>query len=152
MAVACGFNGAVPVGETKTTAGGAYSYTLQPMLNATLFVQVGSAQSPRASVRVRPGVQLRRINGSSFGVDVSVGNGTWFTKAVTLQRLDPRKKTWVKVASAPLKANSDPEALTAVSSATLHAAVQRGTKLRAVVTQGTVGSCYLPATSPTLTA
>jgi hypothetical protein len=152
MGQVCGFTGAVPVGFATTTAGGTFTYSMQPMLNATLFAQVGDATSPKAPIRVRPGVQLRRIGAGKFGIDVSSGNGAWFTKTATLQRLDPRTKKWKPVAAAPLKANSDPNALVAVSSATLYASVKRGTQLRAVVPQSTVGSCYLPAVSPTLTA
>lgn len=152
MGQVCGFTGAVPVGFATTAVGGKFTYSMEPMLSATLFVQVGDATSPRVEIRVSPGVQLRRISAGMFGIDVSSGNGAWFTKSATLQRLDPRTKKWRRVGAAPLKANSDPGALVAVSSATLHASVKRGTQLRAVVPQSTVGACYLPAVSPTLTA
>jgi hypothetical protein len=150
IASVCGFTGDVPVGETKTTAGGSYVYTLEPMLNATLFTRVGAVESPHTSITVRPDVQLRRVKAGRYAVDVSVGNGTWFAKPVTLQRLDPRMKKWKTVATAVLKANSDPEALVAVSSAIIRAHVLRGTQLRAAVPPATVGSCYLPATSQTI--
>jgi hypothetical protein len=148
----CGFTDPVPSGTVRTTAGGKYSYVVEPMLNSRFFAQVGDATSGAGAVRVAPTVQLRKISAHLFGIDVSAGNGSWFTKTVSLQRFDPRAKTWRPVATAPLKANSDPGALVAVSSAALHAVVKAGTQLRAVLSQGTVGSCFLPATSPSIAA
>lgn len=152
VAQVCGFSGAVPVGMTSTKADGKYSYSFQPMLNSTVFVRAGDATSRSAPVRVRPVVQLRVLAPRIFAVDVSSGNGAWFTKAAQLQRYDARAKSWKTIASAPLTPNSDPGALVAVSSAKLQATVRRGTKLRAVVSQATVGSCYLPAASSAVTA
>ena len=148
---ACGFTGPIPVGSTKTTAGGKYEYALQPMLNSALSAQVGQTASRPIPIHVSPTVQLRRVGASRFGVDVSAGNGAWFTKPVLLQRLDPGSKRWRKIASAPLEASSDPGALTSTSSATIKAKVKKGTQLRAFVPQSTVGPCYLPATSPAIT-
>jgi|GEM_PF-6623240 len=152
LAHACGFSGPIPTGQVKTTAGGRYSYTVQPMLNSTFFVTARGTTSEGVAVHVQPSVQLRRVNARTFAVDVSADNGTWFTKAVTLQRLDTHTGTWKPVASAALAANSDPDALISVSSATIHATVKRGAQVRAVVTQATVGACYLPAASAPLQA
>jgi hypothetical protein len=152
MSQACGFTGAVPVGTTKVKSGGTYSFTVQPLLNSILHVQFGDAQSPGRALTVRPLVQLRRVSAGTFHVDVSVGNGAFFTDAVTLQRYDLRTKSWKPAGSALLKANSDPAALTAVSSATVRARIARGTKVRAAVSQATVGSCYRPAVSASISA
>jgi hypothetical protein len=152
LSQACGFTDAVPVGTTKVKAGGIYSFTVQPLLNSILHVQVGDAQSPSRTLTVRPLVQLRKLTARTFHVDVSVGNGAFFTGTVILQRYDLHRKSWKPAGSASLAANSDPAALTAVSSATLRAAVARGTKVRAAVSQATVGSCYRPAVSASVTA
>jgi hypothetical protein len=152
MAQACGFTAAAPVGTTKTAAGGKYSYSFQPLLNSIVFVQVGTKRTNSTTIRISPAVQLRRIAARTFGVDVTSGNGAWFTKSVVLQRYDSAAKTWRPVASALLKANSTPDAIFAVSSATMHAAVKPGTRLRAIVPPATVGSCYLAAVSAPLVA
>ena len=152
LSQACGFTDAVPVATATTTAAGAYSFTLQPTLNSTFLVQVNDAASAPTSVQVKPAVQLRRTGARAFAVDVSAGNGSWFTKPVVLERFDPAAKSWKRVATAVLKANSRPDALISVSSATLHAVVKHGTRVRAVLPQATVGSCYAPATSQTLKA
>jgi hypothetical protein len=149
----CGFTGLVPVGETKTSAGGKYRYAMQPMLNATLYAETASGEKSRgARVQIKPTVQLRRVTKSIFGVDVTVGNGAWFAKPVILQRFLPATKSWQALATGTLKANSDPEAIAAVSSATIHASVKAGTQLRALVPQTTLGPCYLSAASATFTA
>ena len=149
---ACGFTAPVPLGAATVTAAGTNPLTLQPLLNSTFQAQVGDATSNSASVTVRPRVQLRLGGPGTFQVDVSVGNGAFFTKAVSLQRYDTRRKLWKQAGSATLKANSDPGALIAVSSATVRARVAHGTKVRAVVGQATVGSCYRPGTSAPITA
>ena len=152
LSQACGFTGSVPVGTAKTKAGGVYSFTVQPMLNSTFQVQIGSASSNAIRVSVRPLVQVRSLGAGQFQVDVSVANGAFFTGATTLQRYDVRTKSWKPAGSALLEANSDPQALTAVSSARIRAAIARGTKVRAAVSQATVGSCYRPAVSTSITA
>jgi hypothetical protein len=103
-------------------------------------------------VTVRPLVQVRYLGAGKFHVDVSVANGAFFTGATTLQRYDVHTRSWKPAGSALLKANSDPQDLTAVSSANVHATVARGTKVRAAVSQATVGSCYRPAVSVPVTA
>jgi hypothetical protein len=148
----CGFTEPIPIATIKTGPGGAYSFTLEPMLNSQLSVQAGSAVSSPARVAVLPSLQLRRVNARTFAVDVSVGNGAFFTKTALLQRYDKAAKAWKTVASAPLKAASDPGALIAVSTATFRATVKAGTTLRAFVSQATVGECYRPAASPPLGA
>jgi len=152
LSQACGFTGSVPVGTAKTKAGGGYSFTVQPMLNSAFQVQIGTATSNALRVTVRPLVQVRRLGAGQFRVDVSVANGAFFTGATNLQRYDVRTKSWKPAGSALLKANSDPQDLTAVSSATVRAAVARGTRVRAAVSQATVGSCYRPAVSAPVTA
>jgi hypothetical protein len=151
-AQACRFTGAVRIGTTQTAAGGSYTFKLEPMLNTTYFVKSDDAQSAARGVSVSPLLQVRRVSGRLFAVDVSVGGGEFFTSPVVLQRYDSAKKHWRQVGVGTLKPNSDPTAITAVSSATVRAKVAAGTKLRAVMTQSAVGSCYRPAVSATLTA
>jgi len=152
LSQACGFAQPVPIGTTKTAAGGAFSFAVQPMLNSTLLVQVADSTSSGVRVTVRPSVQLRRVGSRVFGVDVAVGNGNFFTSKVSLERYDTAKKRWLTVGSGTLKANSDPGAITAISSATIRASVKPGTRVRASMSQASLGACFRPATSPELTA
>lgn len=150
FAKACGFTAPVPVGNAHVGAHGAYKFTFLPQLNATYVVEVGTARSKSAAVEVRPAVQLRRLNAHMFAVDVSVGAGQWFTSKVAIQASNAGR--WRTVGSGVLKANSDPGVPTAVSSAKVRLGVKSGTRLRAVMTQSAVGSCYRPATSPSYVA
>ena len=147
----CGFSQPVRIAQAKTRADGSYAFAIQPTLNATYFVRYASLASATQVVAVRPLVQLRRLSGSSFGVDVSVGNGTYFTKSAVLQRYDAARRRWLPLASGKLHPNSDPGAIVAVSSAKVHAAVKSGAKVRATVSQATVGRCYRAGTSPAIT-
>jgi hypothetical protein len=149
---ACGFTEAVPVAMGKTLTGGAYAFNIEPMLNSVYSVKVGDATSATATVKVRPLVQLRRLKAAVFGIDVSVGNGQWFTTKVSLQTLDKRTRRWTTVGSASLKPNSDVAAVIAVSSTTIRKHVPRGTTVRAVMSRNSVGACYLPATSSSIGA
>jgi hypothetical protein len=146
-ALVCGFTEAAPIGTTKASPGGAYTFAIQPQLNSVYTVKVGDAASGKAPVKVRPLVQVRRVSAGVFAVDVSVGNGQWFTTKVALQIQRPGKKAWATVATSALKENSDPGALVAVSSTTIRKAVPRGSKVRATISQAAVGTCYVPAAS-----
>jgi hypothetical protein len=152
LAKACGFTEPVPVGATHARKGGAYTYTLQPMLNAAFSVRWGETTSKPISIRVRPAVQVRRVNATTFGIDVSSGNGAWFDGSAILQRWNAGSRSWITAGSAPLSANSSPDALIAVSSATVHATIKRGARMRAVVPQSTVGECYVSSASAAVTS
>lgn len=147
---ACGFTQPVPIGTATTGVAGAYEFRVQPMLNSSFSAAAGEFTSAPAAVKVVPSVQLRRTGPRAFSVDVAVGNGAFFTKAVQLQVLDARTKRWKAVARSQLKAASDPGAIEAVSTGAFHVSVKPGASLRAFVAQSTVGQCYRPAVSQTL--
>jgi hypothetical protein len=149
---ACGFTEAVPVATVKTAAGGGYTFSIAPMLNSALSAEYAGARSNATRIAVSPAVQLRRVGGGVFAVDISAGNGAVFAKPVALQRLDPRTKRWVTIATSKLKPPTDPGALVAVSSGVFHATVRGGTTLRAYLSPAAAGSCYRPATSASLKA
>lgn len=151
MSQACGFTGPVPIGTAHVAAGGAYKFLMQPTLNASYFVQIGEARSKAARVTISPSLQIRRVSAKAFAVDASAGAGEFFTSTVTLQSLTAQHH-WRTVASGHMKQNSDPGAVTAVSTALVHASVKHGTQLRAVMSQQAVGTCYRPAKSATFTA
>jgi hypothetical protein len=152
LSQACGFTAPVPIATVRTGAKGAYTFTLEPMLNSTLSVRASAAESRPTRVTVVPSIQLRRVGSRAFAVDVSAGNGATFAKPVALQQLNPRTKRWRTIATTKLAAPSDPGALIAVSSGTFRAAVKPGTNLRAYLGQAAAGECYKPGTSPPLRA
>jgi hypothetical protein len=148
----CGFDQPLLIGQTKTRANGSYSFVVQPMRNATFFVRYSNLASDTQALTVRPKIELRRVSGAIFGVDLSAGNGAFFSKSVVLERYDKVRRLWRRLASGRLRSNSEPAAIIAVSSAKIRAAVPSGAKLRASASQATVGQCYRATTSPTITA
>lgn len=152
LATGCGFTTGVQIGSATVDANGNYSFSVGPALGMTLVAQIGDATSAPVAIAVQPLVQLRRVGTKLFAVDVSVGAGQFFSSRATLERFDPKHKRWLSLASGTLRQNSSLGAVTAVSTATIRAAVKPGTRLRAFVGQATVGACYVPASSPSLTA
>lgn len=147
LSQACGFTEPVQVATATPGADGRYSFTLQPTLNTAFLVQVGDARSGETTISVAPAVQLTQIGTGVYRADVSVGAGDFFTAPALLQRYDARHKAWRRLASRPLKQASAIDALIAVSSATFHAHVPSGTKLRAYVPATTAAPCYRPSAS-----
>jgi len=147
----CGFNQILPVGKTTTKADGSFAFAIQPMLNSSFYSRSANATSDPQVLNVRPKVDLSR-SGQTFHVDVSAGGGAFFSTTVTLERYDKTHKLWRTVARGKLHANSDPAQIIAVSSATIRAKVAAGTKIRASVSQASVGACYRPAKSAAITA
>jgi hypothetical protein len=148
----CGFTEPVTVATTTAAADGTYAFNLSPALTSTFLVQAGTLQSAGTTVPVQPLVQLRRGAADTFTVDVSVGAGQFFSKPVLLQRYDAKRRAWKKIASATLRQASDAGAIIAVSRATVHAKVARGSKIRAYVPQATLGQCYRPGASAPIAA
>lgn len=143
----CGFTQPLVIAEAKVKSGGRFSFALLPTRDATFAARYVGLTSSFQRLMVKPAVALRRLSAGLFGVDVSVGNGTFFTKRAILQRYDAAHHRWRSAASGKLRANSAPEALVAVSSTKIRATVRRGSRIRASVPRATVGKCYLPASS-----
>jgi hypothetical protein len=148
----CGFDQPTSVRTLHTQQNGRYAFAFTPMQNAVIYVRSGRAVAKPTQVFVRPLLQLRRTGSSDFRVDVSVANGASLMSTVLLQRYDFAHRTWRTVGQGTLKLSSPADAIVAVSTATIHAHLPRGAKLRASVTQGAVGSCYRPASSPAITS
>jgi hypothetical protein len=128
-----------------------FTYVIEPQRNATFMARYASLLSAAQTLWVRPAVQLRRVSPSLFEVDVSAGGGSYFSKNVVLERYDSGHRRWRTVALNRLKESSPPDALIAVSSTRIKAAVPSGTKLRATAAQSAVGGCYRAAHSPAIT-
>jgi hypothetical protein len=143
----CGFTSPVKVASVKTRSDGTYAFSMMPTRNATYFAHTATGNSGLNPVAVEPSLTVRRAGSRAFAVDVSVGAGDFFSKSVSLQRYDARRKAWRTVGSGMLHQKSDTGAIVAVSSATIHAAVKPGTTIRASVGAATLGKCYRPGHS-----
>jgi hypothetical protein len=144
----CRFTEPSAIATVRSTAGGAFRFRVQPMLNTTFRVRAEGAASRPVNVRVRPVVELKRLRAGRYRAVVSTTNPVFLDgRPVLLQRASGKR--WVTIKRATLaKASSETE-ITVLSAATF--AVKTTGKLRATVPM-TAGSCYLGASSPTLAA
>jgi plastocyanin len=142
----------VRVDTVTTTTDGNYSYTAQPLKNTAYQSKYkASTQSPAATVRERPRITLSKVAPQRFTIRVFAAQ-SFAGKVAVLQRFNRTLGTWVKVRTATLRANASGVAPTVISSVTATAKVKAKTKLRIVLPQTQVGSCYLAGTSNAILA
>ena len=140
LSQACGFTTPVVIAKVKTHSGGTFAFTLQPARNTRFGARAANAVSAMKALRVRPKIELRRVSGTSFEINVAAGAGVFFTKAATIEIFS--QGHWKALASGALKQASEAGALVALSSAKISATAPAGAKLRASAGQDTVGQCY----------
>jgi hypothetical protein len=144
--------GQVRVDTATTTTGGNFSYVVQPLKTTAYQVKYKTTTtSASVSVRVRPRITLAKVAPRRFTVRTFAAQ-SFAGKIAVLQRFNRTLGTWVKVRTATLRANTSGVAPTVVSSVTLTAKVKAKTKLRIVLPQTQVGSCYLAGTSNAILA
>jgi hypothetical protein len=142
----------VRVATVTTTTDGNFSYAVQPLKTTAYQAKYKTTTtSPAADVRARPRITLAKVAPQRFAVRVFAAQ-SFAGKVAVLQRFNRALGTWVKVRTATLRANTSGVAPTVVSSVTATAKVKAKTKLRVVLPQAQVGSCYLAGTSNAILA
>jgi plastocyanin len=156
LAQACGENAPKVVGNVTTTSGGAFSFQVQPMLNTSYQAKyspnTGAVTSPLDPVSTRPIVKLRRNGTHRFSVQVTAGQ-SFVGKAVVFQRWVVLKHRWTNVKTAFLgsrNATSVPVAGSTVSSVTFGVRIPGRLMVRALLSSGQAGPCYISAKSTTI--
>ena len=144
FALGCGSNGPVKVATVATTTNGAFSASVQPLLNTSYTVKVKNTTSPAVSVMVRPSIHLAKTAAHRFAPRVAAST-TFGGKYTSFQRYTGTR--WVYVRTALLRSNATGVLPTVITTATFKSAIRTGVRVRSVVGQAQVGSCYLPAIS-----
>jgi plastocyanin len=147
FALGCGSNGPVKVMTVQTMANGAFTASVQPLLNTSYTVKVKSTTSPAMPVTVRPRLHLGKTAAHRFAPRVSAST-TFAGKYTSFQRFTGTR--WVYVRAALLRTNTSGVLPTVITTGPFTSAIRTGIRVRAVVGQAQVGSCYLPATSNTI--
>jgi plastocyanin len=137
----CGATAFAKVTTLTTATAGAYSYAVQPLKNTTYQVRYKNATSSQVTVRVRPRITLGKIAPRRFTVRVRAGD-SFAGKGVAVQRFNAATARWVLVRTAILRPSSGVIAPTVQSAVTFTLTVKARTRLRVVMSQATVGSCY----------
>jgi plastocyanin len=149
LAQQCGATTAQKLMTVQTTTAGAYSVSVQPLMNTIYTSQLRKAVSPSSTVRVRPLMKLTRVAAHKYALRVS-GGESFAGKYVSFQRYNGTTKRWVAVKVIPLKASKSGVAPAVVTVASFRSTVKTGLRIRATMSQAQVGSCYAAGLSNTI--
>lgn len=148
LSQACLFTEPVQIGTTRSRAGGAFSYRIQPLLNTTFRARTEAGTSGGVRIGVTPIVSVRRIKAGRYRVEVQTTNPVFLDgKLVTLQRR--AGKRWVPLARVKLAKASGETAITVLSAGTV--SVKATGVLRAFL-PAAQARCYLGAASAEIAA
>ena len=146
LAEPCGQTAATKVTTVQTTTGGAFTALVQPLKNALYTVKVKNTTSPPVAVKVRPRLRLRKLAPHRYSLRVFAA-ASFAGKYATFQRFNGALGRWIKVKRVLLRANATGVAPTVISSAPFRSAIRPRLKVRVVLPQLQVGSCYRPGRS-----
>jgi plastocyanin len=146
LATACGQTGATKVTTVQTTTGGAYTAVVQPLKNTVYTVKVKNTSSQAVTVKVRPRLRLGKVASHRYSLRVFAAQ-SFAGKYGTFQRYNGTLRRWVKVKRVLLRANSTGIAPTVISSVSFRSTIKPRLKVRVILPQLQVGSCYLSGRS-----
>lgn len=146
LATACGQTAATKVTTVQTTTGGAYTAVVQPLKNTVYTVKVKNTSSPAVTVKVRPRLRLGKVAPHRYSLRVFAAQ-SFAGKYGTFQRYNATLARWVNVKRVLLRPNSTGIAPTVITSVSFRSTISARLKVRVVLPQLQVGSCYLPGRS-----
>jgi plastocyanin len=146
LATPCGQSAATKTTTVQTSTGGAFTALVQPLKNTLYTVKVKSTTSPAVAVKVRPRLRLRKLAPHRYSLRVFAA-ASFAGKYATLQRYNGTLGRWIKVKRILLRANATGVAPTVISSVSFRSAIRPRLKIRVVLPQLQVGSCYRPGRS-----
>jgi hypothetical protein len=151
VAAECGQNSSKTVGSVKTTATGAYTMGVTPIVNTTYQATQKNTKSPAVAVTVTPVVKLQRVRRGSY--TVSVTSAIDFKgKAILFQRYSKLRKRWVQVKRVLLATTTPGTKPTMVTSAAFKAKVAKGLRVRAALSKAQAAPCYAAGSSNSVRA
>lgn len=147
------FSALVRIATVTTTAGGGYTFVVQPRRLTTYEARTTRViVSAQVTVKVRPRLTLRKLAPRRFRVTLLAAQ-SYAGKLVLFQRFNSTQRRWVTVRSVVLRAGgtlATPINPTSVSTATFRARVKSRLRVRALLPQSQAGSCYLSRASATI--
>ena len=146
LATPCGQVAATKLTTVQTTTGGAFSAVVRPLKNTVYTVKVKNTTSPTVAVKVRPRLRLRKLAPQRYSLRVFAA-ASFAGRYGTFQRYNGTLGRWVKVRRVLLRANSTGVAPTVISSVAFRSSIRARLKIRVVLPQLQVGSCYRPGRS-----
>ena len=142
----CGSTALKAVTRMTTTAGGAFTASVQPLRNTSYQARLRSATSAQTLVRVRPALRLGRVARQRFALRVRAAQSLVGRTAV-VQRYSARRRAWLRVRVVTLTRTVPAVAPTVISAASFRARVRANVRLRAVLSTAQAAPCYVGAAS-----
>ena len=146
LAAPCGQTAATKVTTVQTTSGGAFTAVVRPLKNTLYTVKVKNTTSNAVSEKVRPKLRLRKLAAHRYSLRVLAAQ-SFAGKYGTFQRFNRTLGRWVTVKRVLVRANSTGVAPTVISSVAFRSTIRALLKVRVVLPQFQVGSCYRPGRS-----
>lgn len=146
LAQQCGQAAATKVATVQTATGGAFTAVVQPFANTTYTAKSKNTTSSAVAVKVKPQLRLTRLAAHRYSIRVVAGE-SMAGKYSAFQRYNSALSRWVTLKQVVLRASSTAAAPAVASSATFRSAVKARLKVRALITQAQVGTCYLAGVS-----
>jgi plastocyanin len=146
LAKPCGQTAQTKVTTVQTTTGGAYVAVVRPLKNTLYTVKVKNTTSNVVSEKVRPKLRLRKLAAHRYSLRVLAAR-SFAGRYGTFQRFNGTLGRWVTVKRVLLRANSTGVAPTVISSVTFRSTIRPRLKVRMLLPQLQVGSCYRPGRS-----
>lgn len=146
LADPCGQAAASKVTTVQTTTGGAFAAVVQPLRNTVYAVKAKNTTSPTLAVKVAPRLRLRKLVPHRYSLRAFAAR-SFAGKYATFQRYNGTLGRWIKVKRVLLRANAAGVAPTVISSVSFRSAIKPRLKVRVVLPQLQVGSCYRPGRS-----
>jgi plastocyanin len=149
MAQECGAATPTKLGNVTTGTGGAFTTQATPLKQTAYTVKSKSSTSLAATAKVQPLLQLRRVARHRFSLKISAAQ-SFAGKYADFQRYNARLKRWRKVKRVLLHPNSTGVAPTVFTTAKFRSSLKSKVRVRVVLKQAQVGSCYLAGKSNTV--
>lgn len=147
LATPCGRSEATKAATMQTVSGGQYSVDLRTARNTVYTVQAGATKSSQVRVTVRPRVRLGRTGAHRYSLRVFAAQ-KFAGRYASFQRFAGGR--WVFVKRVRLHSNSTNILPTVISSVAFRSTIVPRERIRAILPQSQVGSCYLAGTSNTI--
>ena len=149
MAQACGAATTTKLGNVSTTTGGTFTTQATPLKQTAYTVKSKTSTSLAATVKVQPLLHLRKVARHRFALKVSAAQ-SFAGKYANFQRYNAKLKQWRGVKRVLLHANTTGVFPTVFTTAKVRSSLKSKVRVRVVLKQAAVGSCYLAGKSNTI--
>jgi len=149
MAQACGAATTTKLGNVSTTTGGTFTTQATPLKQTAYTVKSKTSTSLAATVKVQPLLHLRKVARHRFALKVSAAQ-SFAGKYANFQRYNAKLKQWRGVKRVLLHANTTGVFPTVFTTAKFRSSLKSKVRVRVVLKQAAVGSCYLAGKSNTI--